>query len=196
MLKETTPAVRRHAAWLLSLRADADGDSHSAQQWIRAIGDPERLEILPRLWADVSDEVQMARLALAVGDRELAESAGRGRRASCRAQPGCPVDRRGGGSGSRAVRSRRRTVVPGRIEVRTNLPRSRPRRRLGRTSERPNSRARPRDPGIDALSNALVLFSRIGASRDAAAAPQPTARTRGAPPGHQGRRSPPRVGWR
>jgi DNA-binding CsgD family transcriptional regulator len=75
MLEERTPGVRRHAAWLLGLRATADGDPGGAHRSLCAMGEPERKDLLPRLWFDVADEAQMVHMALAVGDRELAESA-------------------------------------------------------------------------------------------------------------------------
>jgi len=148
-------------------KADADGDSHSAQQWIRAIGDPERLEILPRLWADVSDEVQMARLALAVGDRELAESAV----AAAERRAALNPDVRSIG----AVAAQARGLLDRDVEQ-LSLAVS----KFERTSRdlalaaawedlgTAQQQSATPDSGIDALSNALVLFSRIGASRDAA----------------------------
>ena len=79
MLNESTPGVRRHAAWLLSLQATADGDPRQAHRWLCAMGEPERTSVLSRLWMDIADEPQMVRIALAVGDRELAERAACGR---------------------------------------------------------------------------------------------------------------------
>ena len=75
MLDERTPGVRRHAAWLLSLRAAADGDPSRAHRWLYVMGQAERKSLLPRLWLDAGDEPQMVRMALAVGDRELAQCA-------------------------------------------------------------------------------------------------------------------------
>ena len=75
MLNESTPGVRRHAAWLLSLQATADGDPRQAHRWLCAMGQSERRHVLPRLWPDFADEAQMVRMALAAGDRELAASA-------------------------------------------------------------------------------------------------------------------------
>src|SRR4029077_9140786 len=49
MLDETTPGVRRHAAWLLSLQAAAGGDPQQAHQWLCAMGRPERIHVLPRI---------------------------------------------------------------------------------------------------------------------------------------------------
>ena len=39
------------------------------------MGGPERRQVLSRLWLDMADEPQIVRIALAAGDRELAESA-------------------------------------------------------------------------------------------------------------------------
>ena len=46
MLNESTPGVRRHAAWLLSLQATADGDPRQAHEWLCAMGEPERRHVL------------------------------------------------------------------------------------------------------------------------------------------------------
>ena len=85
MLNETTPGVRRHAAWLLSLKATADGDPRQAHQWLCAMGELERRDVLSRLWPDLADEPQLVRMALAVDDRELAEQRGRPRKLPLRA---------------------------------------------------------------------------------------------------------------
>src|SRR6202022_1753144 len=63
MLNESTPGVRRHAAWLLSLQATADGHPRQAHKWLCAMGEPERRHVLRRLWMDMADEPQMGRMA-------------------------------------------------------------------------------------------------------------------------------------
>src|SRR5947209_19686404 len=75
MLTERTSGVRRHAAWLLSLQATAAGDPRQAYHWLCSMGERERRRVLSRLWPDLADEPQLVRIALALGDRELAESA-------------------------------------------------------------------------------------------------------------------------
>ncbi len=93
MLNESTPVVRRHPAWLLSLQAKADGDpQRQAHRWLCVMaGELERRACAaPVLWMDMADEPLIVRMALAVGDRELAETAAAdaGRRAElC---PGVP----------------------------------------------------------------------------------------------------------
>jgi DNA-binding CsgD family transcriptional regulator/tetratricopeptide (TPR) repeat protein len=75
MLERGTPAVRRHAAWLLALIAMADGDTEAARGWLRAPAEPDGRPILPRFPLDIADEVLLARIALATRDDELAQLA-------------------------------------------------------------------------------------------------------------------------
>ena len=43
MLGQGAPSVRRHAAWILALQDMAAGNPVHAHQWLRALGDEERL---------------------------------------------------------------------------------------------------------------------------------------------------------
>src|SRR5437870_2318265 len=72
MLEQGTPAVRRHAGWLLAIFAMAKGNAEAARRWLRAATDPDGRAILPRFPLDIADEVLLARIALEIG------------RASCR----------------------------------------------------------------------------------------------------------------
>jgi DNA-binding CsgD family transcriptional regulator/tetratricopeptide (TPR) repeat protein len=167
MLNESTPGVRRHGAWLLSLQATADGDPRQAHQWLCAMGEPERRHVLSRLWPDLADEPQMVRMALAVGDRELAESAvanANRRTESCpRVQSLAAIAAHASGlldgdtdELSEAVslfeRSSRTLALAAAYED------------LGLAQQRQGIS----DSGIDALTEALTLFARAGASTDAA----------------------------
>jgi DNA-binding CsgD family transcriptional regulator len=49
------------------------GDDKAAHAWLCALGHDQRTEILPLFPVDVTDEIPLARIALAVGDHELAE---------------------------------------------------------------------------------------------------------------------------
>ena len=75
MLERGTPAVRRHASWLLALFAMADGDAEAARGWLRAPAEPDSRAILPRFPLDIADEVLLARIGLATDDGELARLA-------------------------------------------------------------------------------------------------------------------------
>ncbi len=75
MLEQGTPAVRRHAGWLLALFALAAGDAEAARGRLRAPTEPDGRPILPRFPFDVADEVTLARIALAARDDQLAQLA-------------------------------------------------------------------------------------------------------------------------
>jgi DNA-binding CsgD family transcriptional regulator len=83
LLEDATPNFRRQAAWLLALQAMADGDPRAAHGWLCTLGVDQRTAILPLFPIDVTDEPQLVRIALAVGDDELAgiATAQAGRRA-------------------------------------------------------------------------------------------------------------------
>jgi DNA-binding CsgD family transcriptional regulator len=67
-----TPAVQRHAAWVLALFAAAQADRDAARRWSVAPGLQDGRPLLPRFPVDVTDEVHLARIALSVGDHALA----------------------------------------------------------------------------------------------------------------------------
>ena len=75
MLEQGTPAVRRHAGWLLALFALAAGDAEAARGRLGAPTVPDGRPILPRFPFDVADEVTLVRIALAARDDELAQLA-------------------------------------------------------------------------------------------------------------------------
>jgi DNA-binding CsgD family transcriptional regulator/DNA-binding Lrp family transcriptional regulator len=167
MLNESTLSVRRHAAWLLSLEAAADGDPPRAHQWLCAMGEQERRHVLRRLWMDVGDEPQMVRIALAVGDRELAESAVADANRRAELSPGVPsLD---------AIAAHASGLLDGdtdKLSEAVSLFKRSPRalahaaawEDLGVAHQRQGTP----DSAIDALTEALVLFARAGATRDAA----------------------------
>jgi DNA-binding CsgD family transcriptional regulator len=74
MMRSGLPGVQRHAAWLLSLQAQARGDAAEARRWLGALGEKERLSIFPLVPLDPTDDPQLVRIALGAGDRELAQT--------------------------------------------------------------------------------------------------------------------------
>jgi DNA-binding CsgD family transcriptional regulator len=72
MLDQSVPSVRAHAAWVLALQAMADGDPPGAHRWLGALGEDQRMSILPLFPMDVADEARLVRIALAAQDHELA----------------------------------------------------------------------------------------------------------------------------
>jgi DNA-binding CsgD family transcriptional regulator len=75
MLERGTPAVRRHAGWLLASFAMARGNPEAARRWLRAPTAPDGRAILPRFPLDIADEVLLVRIALATQDDALAQLA-------------------------------------------------------------------------------------------------------------------------
>jgi DNA-binding CsgD family transcriptional regulator len=72
MLAQSVPSVRRHAAWLLALQAMAGGDPLGAHRWLCALGQDERMSILPLFPMNVADDAWLVRIALAAQDHEFA----------------------------------------------------------------------------------------------------------------------------
>jgi DNA-binding CsgD family transcriptional regulator len=167
MLNESTPGVRRHAAWLLSLQAIGDGEPRRARQWLRAMGEPERKQLLSRLWPDLTDEAQMVRVAVADGDRELAESAAADATRRAELSPDVPSLAATAAHASGLLKD-----DVGELSHAVRLFERSPRslalasawEDLGVAQQRHGTA----EAGIDALTQALILFARAGATRDAA----------------------------
>ncbi len=73
MLSASAPAVQRHGAWYLALHAMSRGEADEASDWLCAYGHANRLKLFPLFPFDVEDDPQLVRIAVAVGDGELAE---------------------------------------------------------------------------------------------------------------------------
>ncbi|MDX6704540.1 MAG: hypothetical protein QOK16_3363 [Solirubrobacteraceae bacterium] len=167
MLNESTPGVRRHAAWLLSLQATAEGDLRQAHQWLCAMGESDRKHVLQRLWRDMADEPQMVRIALATGDRELAESAAVDANRRAELSPGVPsLD---------AIAAHATGLLNSDIDALSEAvslfersPRSLALAAAYEDLGLAHGRQGTSGSAIDALSQAMVLFVRAGATRDAA----------------------------
>lgn len=88
-LIETGPrSVQRHGVWLLALLSSADGDHAQARRYLCALGEASRLDVLPRFLPDVTDEIELARIATQVRDTDLAEAAMRSARDRAELNPG------------------------------------------------------------------------------------------------------------
>jgi DNA-binding CsgD family transcriptional regulator len=166
MLKESSPGVRRHAAWLLALQAFDAGDALAARDWLTALGVQERRTVIPRFPMDVTDEVQLARIAISSSDRELAQHAlaSAERRASLN-----PIV-----ASVTAVAAHVRGLVNENVEdlVEAVLLFERTPRRLALAAALEDlGGARigegPDPEGVDALDRALSIYDALGASHDA-----------------------------
>ena len=167
MLNESTPGVRRHAAWLLSLQATAEGDLRQAHQWLCAMGESDRKHVRQRLWTDMADEPQIVRIALATGDREFAESAAADANRRAELSPGVPsLD---------AIAAHATGLLNSDIDALSEAvslfersPRSLALAAAYEDLGLAHGRQGTSGSAIDALSQAMVLFVRAGATRDAA----------------------------
>lgn len=88
LIQNGPPLVQRHGAWLLALLSSADGNHAQARRQLDVAGDAQRLQLLPRFPLDVTDEVELVRIATAAGDADLAETAMRSARDRADRNPG------------------------------------------------------------------------------------------------------------
>ncbi len=74
MLMASSPGVQRHAAWYLALYSMYRGDSGQAHNWLCALGYDRRFGAIPTYPSEPTDAPQLTRIAMAVGDGDLAEA--------------------------------------------------------------------------------------------------------------------------
>ena len=72
MLQASAPSVQSHAAWYLALHAMSQGKADEAHDWLCARGRDNRLKLFPLFPFEIEDDPQLVRIAVAVGDEELA----------------------------------------------------------------------------------------------------------------------------
>jgi DNA-binding CsgD family transcriptional regulator len=165
MLERGTPAVRRHAGWLLALFAMAEGDAEAARDWLRAPAEPDGRAILPRFPLDIADEVLLARIGLATRDNELTQLALMNSRRRSELNPG--VD-----SIAATAAQVRGLLASSHADLReaVDLFERTPRRlELAAALEDLGVEliATDREAAIDALGRTLALYSELGATWDA-----------------------------
>jgi DNA-binding CsgD family transcriptional regulator len=132
------------------------------------MGESERKHVLSRLWPDLADEAQLVRMAVAGGDRELAESAVAEAKRRAEHSPDLPS--------LAATAAHANGLLDGDAEELSHAVRlfERSPRSMALASaledlgQAQQQQQRTAESGIDALTQALVLFARAGATRDAA----------------------------
>jgi DNA-binding CsgD family transcriptional regulator len=88
LLETGARSGQRAGSWLLALIALWEGDAAAARAHLCALGEAERFTIVPLNPVDVTDEVPLARIAVAAGDGELAASAVTAAQERLRLNPG------------------------------------------------------------------------------------------------------------
>jgi DNA-binding CsgD family transcriptional regulator len=165
MLERGTPAVRRHAGWLLALFAMVEGDADAARGWLRAPTEPDGRAILPRFPLDIADEVLLARIGLASHDDELAQLALVNSRRRAELNPGVV-------SIAATAAHVRGLLEPSHVHLReaVDLFERTPRRlELAAALEDLGGEliASDREAAIEALGRSLALYTELGATWDA-----------------------------
>jgi DNA-binding CsgD family transcriptional regulator len=131
------------------------------------MGEPERKQLLPGLWPDVADEARMVRMAVAAGDYELAESAVADANRRSELTPDVPSLAATAAHAS-ALRNDDVEQLWHAVSLfkqsRRSLALASAWEDLGLAQQRQQTA----ESGIEALTQALVLFARAGATRDAA----------------------------
>ena len=88
MLRASAPAVQRHGAWYLALHGCLTAKLTMPADWLSARGHANRLKLFP-CTPSSKDDPQLVRIAVAVGDGELAERIIEQAERRCEAQPRC-----------------------------------------------------------------------------------------------------------
>jgi DNA-binding CsgD family transcriptional regulator len=164
MFDRGTPAVARHAAWLLALAEWAEGQNSAAHKWLSAPIEAGAA-VLPRFPLDIGDEVLLMRIALAAHDDDLARLALATTSSRAAQNP--------------AVQSIAAVAAHVRALFERDVPALREAADLFETCPRPlehasaledlgaHLAATDREASIEALGGALTVYSGIGASWDA-----------------------------
>ena len=165
MLEQGTPAVRRHAGWLLAIFALAKGDAEAARECLRAPTDPDGRAILPRFPLDTVDEVVLARIALATGDDDLAQLALSNTQRRAELNPDT-ASIAATGSQVRGLLERNETDLRDAVDLFERAPR---RLELAAALEDLGAAvtATERGEAVDVLGRALAIFTELGATWDA-----------------------------
>src|SRR6266852_2144924 len=158
MREQGTPAVRRHAGWLLAIFAMAEGDAEAARRWLGA-------PILPRFPTDIADEVLLARIALATEDDELARLALSTSRRRAELNPGIRSIA-ATAAHIRGLLERNQEDLQEAVTLFEGTPR---RLELAAAIEDLGAElaATDRDAAIDVLGRILALYTELGAAWDA-----------------------------
>jgi DNA-binding CsgD family transcriptional regulator/tetratricopeptide (TPR) repeat protein len=165
MLEQGTPAVRRHAGWLLASFAMAGGNAAAARSRLVELTQSDGRPFLPRFPVEVGDEVLLARIALATDDNALAALALSTSRRRAEMNPG--IDSLAAGAAHvRGLLERSQTSLREAVALFERA--SRP-LELAAALEDLGAEltATDREAAVDVLGRALALYTDVGATWDA-----------------------------
>jgi DNA-binding CsgD family transcriptional regulator len=165
MLERGTPAVRRHAGFLLAHLALSERDTEAARRWLHAPAEPDGRAILPRFPLDIADEVLLARVALATQDDELAQLALSNTRRRAELNPNISSIA-ATAAHVRGLLERRQADLRQAVDLFERAPRP---LELAAALDDLGAElsATDRDAAVDVLGRTLALYTEIGATWDA-----------------------------
>jgi DNA-binding CsgD family transcriptional regulator len=167
MLQASAPSVQSHAAWYLALHAMSLGKADEAHDWLCARGRDNRLKLFPLFPFEIEDDAQLVRIAVAVGDEELAAHTVEQAERRCELNPGV-VSFKAAAAHARGLWQ----SSAGHLETAVSLFETGPRplatasalEDLGRLQ----ASAGATDDAIASLDRALAIDTHVGASWNAA----------------------------
>jgi DNA-binding CsgD family transcriptional regulator len=160
-----SPATQRHAVWLLALLSSAKGDNAEARRQLCALGEDERRTIIPRFACDVTDEVELLRIAMASGDEDLAGAAVESARVRAELNPGVHSIE-GVFAHIRGLVCRDGQAFAEAISLLEQSPRPLALASALEDAGRAELEDGRRDAGVDKLGRALETYARAGATWD------------------------------
>jgi DNA-binding CsgD family transcriptional regulator len=167
MLQASAPSVQSHAAWYLALHAMSQGKADEAHDWLCARGQGNRLKLFPLFPFEIADDPQLVRIAVAVGDEELAEHTIEQAEHRCELNPGV-VSFQAAAAHARGL-CRNSTSE---LETAASLFETGPRPLATASALEDLGRLRASegatDDAVASLDRALAIDAQAGASRDAA----------------------------
>jgi DNA-binding CsgD family transcriptional regulator len=160
------PAVRRHAAWLLALVSMWEGDAAAARAHLCALGEDERLSIVPLFPLDVTDEIPLIRIALAAGDSDLARCAVTSAQDRLKRNPGV-ASIAGTAAHAEGLLNADADRLAAAVRWFEDSPRPLALASALEDAGKAFARRGDREQGVAMLGRALELYARAGASWDA-----------------------------
>jgi DNA-binding CsgD family transcriptional regulator len=167
MLRASAPSVQRHGAWYLALHAMSQGKADEARDWLCACGHANRLKLLPLFPFEIEDDPQLMRIAIAVGDVELAEHIIKQAERRCELNPGV-ISFQAAVAHARGLREGSAHELQSAVSLFATGPRPLPTASALEDLGRMQASAGATADAIRSLDRALAINAQVGASWDAA----------------------------
>ncbi len=164
--EETTPSIRRHMIWLLTLLAVSDGDYGAARSHLASLADIAGEGLLPTFPLDVTDPPHLVRIALTLGDDDLVRSTVHLAQQRAQLNPGV-ASVVGSAAHASALADGNEAQFASAINTLAGSPRPLPLASAIEDAGQAALRREDRDHGIEHLDRALRMYTQLNASWDA-----------------------------